>query len=104
MVITKPYRVLAPSISDSARSDTSPHEYVWFWWISATFHQSVHLFRYSCLLDLLTCFRYDDPDASYTQLYGHRVKRPKTNAEGSVVPIIEELSTRALDPDGKMQE
>ena len=64
----------------------------------------VHLFRYSCLLDLLTCFRYDDPDASYTQLYGHRVKRPKTNAEGSVVPIIEELSTRALDPDDKMQE
>lgn len=62
------------------------------------------LFRYSRLLDLLTCLRYDDPDASYTQLYRHRVKKSKTNTEDSIAPLIEELSAPALNLDDKSRE
>lgn len=49
--------------------------------------------------------RYDDPDASYTQLYKHRNKKLKMSTQGSVTPISSEgSSVPALSGAGAKME
>ncbi|KAJ3564543.1 hypothetical protein NP233_g8225 [Leucocoprinus birnbaumii] len=43
---------------------------------------------------------YDDPEASYTQLYRHRSKKTKTDTEGSCTPAVGDTSTPLVDLEG----
>lgn len=88
MVVSKFDGVVAPSLSGPPWTDTSTYEYVGFWWLPFTLDKGVRCAWFPVFNESWYFYpcSYDEPGASYTKLYEHRNKKPKTNTEGSVTP------------------